>query len=205
MQKVGKCMLQTETQEYQKRIWTIPNVLSMVRLLLIPLIVWLYVGRQDYLWACAIYLASTGAVSFFVGRVLPKSWFQADRFPWKSYGFEKCGEFYRKLNIHKWQKKLPDMSRIFPQLMPVKALKVDYKDRLPEMIQETCVAEAVHAGLCITGLYALKICPGTGGKVMYGIYVLLFNLPFILIQRYNRPRLIRLDAKLQRSAKKCEP
>lgn len=33
--------------KYQKRILTIPNALSCVRLLLIPVIVWLYVVRKD--------------------------------------------------------------------------------------------------------------------------------------------------------------
>ncbi len=155
-------------------------------------------------WNCAIYLASTGAVSFLVGRILPKRWFQPDKFPWRSYGFEKSGDFYKKLKIHKWQKKLPDMSRVFPKMMPAKSLEGAYQSRLPEMIQETCVAEAVHTGLCVTGLYALEIYPGAGGTILYSIYVLLFNLPFVLIQRYNRPRLLRLNAKLQRSAEKCE-
>lgn len=38
-----------ETNKYQKRIITIPNILSFIRLCLIPVIVWLYLGKQDYL------------------------------------------------------------------------------------------------------------------------------------------------------------
>ena len=40
-----------------KQILTIPNLLSVFRILLIPLIVWLYCGKQDYLlavWSAAL-------------------------------------------------------------------------------------------------------------------------------------------------------
>ena len=40
--------------------------------------------------------------------------------------------------------------------------------------------------------------PGRGAALAWLVWFLLGNLPFILIQRYNRPRLIRLRALLQR-------
>ena len=44
---------------FQKnQILTIPNLLSLVRLLLIPLIVWLYVGQNHYLAAAAVIVLS---------------------------------------------------------------------------------------------------------------------------------------------------
>ena len=42
------------------------------------------------------------------------------------------------------------------------------------------------------------IWPGAGGIIVTVIYILLGNLPFIIIQRYNRPRLQRLYAMQQR-------
>ena len=39
----------TACDRYKKKIFTIPNVLSMVRICLIPIIVWLYLGKKDYL------------------------------------------------------------------------------------------------------------------------------------------------------------
>lgn len=50
----------------------------------------------------------------------------------------------------------------------------------------------------LLGLGALWLWPGWGGVVLWLIWFLLANLPFILIQRYNRPRLMRLHALLQR-------
>ena len=63
---------------------------------------------------CALYLAVTGIIAFLVGRIVPKSWFQEDRFPYRSYPVEQ--KLYRALRVKKWQSKVPDMSRIFPFL-----------------------------------------------------------------------------------------
>lgn len=157
-------------------------------------------------WKCACYIALTGVVSFFLGRVMPKKWFAEDRFPYKEYRFEKGGRIYEKLEIHKWQNRVPDMSKILPFLMPPKKLTGDYEERLPRMIQETCVAEFIHGLLCFSGLGCLFLWPGAGGVVVSLLNVFLFNLPFVLIQRYNRPRLIRLMHKCRerRSQKSCK-
>lgn len=141
---------------------------------------------------CCIYLALMGIISFFVGRLLPKRWFHPDRFPYRSYPFERNGRVYERLKIRSWQNKVPDMSRIVPKLMPAKRLTGDYKEKLPRMIQETCVAELIHSILCFTGFYCVWLWPGAGGLTVAVLHALFLNLPFILIQRYNRPRLMKL-------------
>lgn len=90
------------------------------------------------------------------------------------------------------------MSRLLPALMPAKKLTAETFADLPRMIQETCVAELIHVLLSVTGLACLAIWPGVGGAVVTAVYILLGNLPFIIIQRYNRPRLQRLLALQQR-------
>lgn len=151
---------------------------------------------------CASYFAFTGTLSFFIGRLIPKSLFKYDDFPFKSFDFEKDGKIYTKLSVQKWQNKVPDMSRLFKKLMPAKNLSggIDCT-RLSIMIKETCVAEAVHFILCVTGLFCFKILSGIKGALVYAIYVLLGNIPFIIIQRYNRPRLVRLFNRQQKAVK----
>jgi len=146
---------------------------------------------------CALYLALTGTAGFFAGRIVPKRWFKPETGWFRSFSFERNGAVYEKLGIRKWHNKVPDMSRILPGLMPAKALSGDYRDKLPVMIRETCVAELVHITVSIAGLRCLWLWPGIGGVAVTAINAVLLNLPFILIQRYNRPRLIRLQKKLQ--------
>lgn len=57
--------------KYKHKIITIPNILSLFRLLLIPVIVWLYVFRQDYLWTTAV-LALSGVTDIVDGIIARK-------------------------------------------------------------------------------------------------------------------------------------
>jgi len=42
-----------------------------------------------------------------------------------------------------------------------------------------------------------KLNEGPGVRLLTWMYILIGNLPFILIQRYNRPRLLRLLDRMQ--------
>lgn len=142
---------------------------------------------------CILYFAVTGILGFIAGRLIPKKWFRYDAPPYRCLPFEKEGAIYNKLKIKAWQNKVPDMSRIFPRLMPPKRLdpKADAA-ALRVMLQETCAAEFIHSALCITGLGCFFIRGSRYKGLFYILYVLLLNLPFIIIQRYNRPRLAKL-------------
>lgn len=145
---------------------------------------------------CIIYLAGIGILSFVVGRLLPKKWFDPQAFPYRAFPFEKDGALYRRLRIQKWQSRIPDMSRVFPGLMPPKALGgKPTKAQLDVMLRETCVAECIHALLCFGGLFCVWLWDGAGGVVAAVLYFL-GNIPFILVQRYNRPRLHRLYLRM---------
>ena len=58
-------------EKYKHKIITIPNLLSFFRLLLIPVIVWLYVGKRDPLWAC-ILLVLSGVTDIIDGIIARK-------------------------------------------------------------------------------------------------------------------------------------
>lgn len=147
-------------------------------------------------WYCVIYIAVLGILSFIIGRLLPKGWFHADRFPYKTAAGEQ--KIYQALRVKSWQSKVPDMSRLFRHIMPAKKMTAETVADIPRMLEETCVAELTHTLLSILGLAMLWLWPGWGGIIVTIIYILLGNVPFIIIQRYNRPRLQRLYAMQQR-------
>ena len=144
-----------------------------------------------------------GVLGFIAGRLMPKGWLMWDKAPWKSFSFEKNGKLYHAMGIRYWQNKVPDMSRIFPMLMPKKQLPKEVsEEKLVIMLRETCVAELVHWLLSIAGLRCLILWKGIGGVVVTLLYILFGNLPFIFIQRYNRPRLaVLLERKRKKAAK----
>lgn len=147
---------------------------------------------------CFLYLASIGLLSFFIGRILPKEWFCYDHPPYRAFSFEKGGRCYDTLKIRKWKDLVPDMSRIFPKLIPSKKLADSPNAELIElMLQETCIAECIHVMLGILGFVCVGLWPGFGGWSIAFIFLVIGNIPFCLIQRYNRPKLVRLLSKLR--------
>ena len=55
--------------KYKDKVITIPNILSFSRLLLIPVIVWLYVVRENPLWT-AVVLTLSGITDIADGIIL---------------------------------------------------------------------------------------------------------------------------------------
>lgn len=143
-------------------------------------------------FSCAIYLIILGILCFPFGRLLKKHDFNFQQFPFASFSFERDGKVYEQIGIRKWQKIAPDISRMAPSVIPKKAIDARMTSaEIYNMIQETCVAEVTHVLLCIAAVVPLWIWPGVGGMLFCVLDISLGNLPFILIQRYNRPRLLR--------------
>lgn len=59
--------MQNEKKDYRKKILTIPNVLSMFRIMLIPLIIWLYLTENA--WWTAITLTVSGLTDIVDGFI----------------------------------------------------------------------------------------------------------------------------------------
>lgn len=62
---------ETNPSPYQHKIFTIPNLLSLFRMALIPIIVWLYVGREKHIWATAL-IALSGLTDIVDGKIARK-------------------------------------------------------------------------------------------------------------------------------------
>lgn len=153
--------------------------------------------RYTKMCMCFAYLVMISFLAFLVGRILPYRWFHYDRFPYKPLPFEKDGKVYLRLKINRWQKKMPDMSKIVPKLIPPKRMADPSVESITVLIKETCIAELIHAVFALVGLGGLWIWPGWGGFLFVFLYIFLGHVPFILIQRYNRPRLVKLMNRLE--------
>ena len=146
-----------------------------------------------------LYLCFISVLAFPLGRLIPKEWVHYERFPYLPYKWEDNGKIYGKLEIRRWMNKLPDMSRIFPSVMKRRELTGNYTSNdVRELLDETCVAEFIHTVLCFLGLFCMDLWPGSGGMIFYIFFVTVFQLPYILIQRYNRPRLAKVYRRMTR-------
>jgi len=147
---------------------------------------------------CILYMGILGIAAYPVGRLISKLDPDPDGYLFRSRAWELEGRIYEKLHIRNWQARIPDVSKYLGRWMPQKKLQIGFTaETVRTMIRETCTAEVIHNLLNIAGLYLLNLWSGIGGIVMYLIYVIFGNIPFILVQRYNRPRLKNLLTHLE--------
>lgn len=128
-------------------------------------------------------------------RILPSNFFSSNKFIYKPRKWEKNGNFYvRVLKIKKWKDKLPQF--VAKEGFSKKNLNTSdiSKEYLERFILETCRAEWNHLMCCMYGVVSFFI--------NYQFYAILFsiipiaaNLPFLVIQRFNRLRLVKLADK----------
>lgn len=146
---------------------------------------------------CILYIPVVGLFSQFIGVKLPRRWFHPDRFPYASYKWENQGKIYNKLYVYKWKDILPDMSKISRRMVPKNIGPMRRTSQhVQRLVLETCVAELVHLVLFLMSVIIYWINP-TGLGAAIAIVYALTHIPFIIIQRYNRPTLVRLAERLK--------
>lgn len=123
---------------------------------------------------------------------IPDSWYACTQRGFESQKWEKNGALWQNLfGIRNWKKFLPDGSAIVKDAYNKTHLHSINPDSLKKFILETKRAELTHWGLILPSFLFFIWNPPWAGFLMI-IYALIANIPFILTQRYNRPRLERL-------------
>ena len=152
-----------------------------------------------------IYVIAIGIVAHYIGESIPANCFHYNRFPYRTWRWEYDGKIYDRLQIRKWKDALPDMSRVMRDMVPKRLGKCPTSALAWRLVRETCRAEIVHIGLCMCAPVIYFFWWNRIG-VCLALLTVLGNLPFILIQRYNRPTLVRLAERLEirEERKRCE-
>lgn len=154
---------------------------------------------MDFLY-CILFLLASGILVFFIGRALPRKWILENKFPYRSFKFERNGSIYEKINIRKWKDKLPDasviISKIIPNFMKKKRVENGSASEFQILVKESCIAEMTHFFAAMIGFACLAIWKGLGGAIISVLYFL-WNMIFIVMQRYNRPRYLKMIEMLE--------
>lgn len=146
-----------------------------------------------------LYVSALGIAAHFVGEAFDRERFDENAYPFACRRWEQGGKIYRRLGIRQWKDKMPDMSRIMPDMFPKKLTDATSPQMVRRLIKETCVAEFIHNCLSILffiGIWLIYDCSLKGFAL--GGFAVLCNLPYVIIQRYNRPMLVRYLEKLER-------
>ncbi|MBQ8637049.1 MAG: hypothetical protein IJ423_03560 [Clostridia bacterium] len=118
---------------------------------------------------------------------------------------EREMNFYRQIRLPKWKDKLPQHNADFEKRHLPKEITKDY---LLKYIFVTCRAEIIHYVTGIVGYLSLFFSfLSENVEYWYDVYMtiatamMIGNIPFSMIQRYNRYRLKRLLKSMEHKRK----
>ncbi len=103
--------------------------------------------------------------------------------------FEK--KLYKRLKVKNWKDKMPTYS---PDTFSLE------KHSLDEIVRSTCVSELVHEVIVVFSFVPLLFSLVWGTFAVFlitSVIAAVFDCSFVIMQRYNRPRLVRLLGRKQ--------
>ena len=135
------------------------------------------------------------ALTGYAAHRLPDHRLARDGWLLRQRGFEDGGRWYRRrLRIHRWKDRLPDAGGLFAGGTSKRRLPAYDVAGLEAFARETRRAELTHWWALSCGPLFILWNPPLAATLLvtYGVLV---NLPFIVIQRYNR---FRIESVLRR-------
>lgn len=123
---------------------------------------------------------------------IPDQWFKQHQHLFRTWKWERKGQIWNDIfQIRKWKKKLPDASLLIKAAFSKKSLQGATTASFKKFIIETQRGELTHWLSMLPAPLFFIWNPKWAGMLIL-IYAFFSNVPFILVQRYNRPRLIRM-------------
>lgn len=141
-----------------------------------------------FMFGGTVFLFAVEALVAWVLHAMPKKWFCWKKRIFKVSKFER--KFLDKMQIKKWKDKVPEVG----QVCDFKKNKINsFEEKyLKTFLIETCYAEVIHIAMLLCGFLVLIFVP-FAEFFNYSFWLILINallnIPPILIQRYNRPKL----------------
>ena len=112
--------------------------------------------------------------------------------------WEQPGLIYEKVfAIKLWKDRLPDAAGWFRSGFPKASLRARTPDYYERFLRETWRGELVH-WLALFAIPVFALWNPPWAVAVNAVYAMAANLPCLLVQRYNRGRLLRLPPLAQR-------
>lgn len=101
-------------------------------------------------------------------------------------------KLYKLIRVRAWKKHLPTYS---PDTFDTSQKTVK------ELVGATCQAEIVHEIIILLSLLPIALIPFLGGAaamIITSVLAMLYDSLFVILQRYNRPKLVRVMGRFQK-------
>lgn len=144
----------------------------------------------------SVWAVSGVAAGWFMGRRSVDRFTRDNRIT-RLRRVEDGGRLYRRIGVHRWKDRLPEAGR-FAGGMSKRKLPGTDSPALQRFAAETRRAELTH-WLAMTPILVFPLWNPAWLVGVMAIYALVSNLPCILVQRFNRARIDRVVAHLDRA------
>lgn len=135
-------------------------------------------------------------ISAYGVRILPKKFYYTCKL-FQHKKFER--KIYKTIKIKNWKTKVPELGILlgFQKRYLEKDINKEY---LEKFIMESYYAELGHYLMGLLGFLIIFVNPPEYliFSLICSVLNLFGNLPFSLIQRYNRPRLVRILNRIEK-------
>lgn len=132
-------------------------------------------------------------------RKLPKRWFDYNNKIYQVKDSER--NFYKKIQVHKWKDKIPEAGQT-ANFKKDHIYNPDSMEYIEKFLLETCYGSVLHLGCIISALLFSFL-----GLLWHGFFTMTFPIAIVysilnvlsfIIQRYNRPRLVKKLERMKR-------
>jgi glycosyl-4,4'-diaponeurosporenoate acyltransferase len=131
----------------------------------------------------------------YVAHRRPAAAFDPMRLPYRLMRWERDGRSYERIRIRRWKDRLPEAGEVFDGGFSKRHLASRDLEYLDRFAVETCRAEFAHwAMMALVPIWFVLFVPLVA--ILNVGYALGANLPCLLVQRFNRARLLRIRARL---------
>jgi glycosyl-4,4'-diaponeurosporenoate acyltransferase len=130
---------------------------------------------------------------------LPIDRFNPQKSFYQTHKWEKGGEIYEKIfHVRSWKKFIPSGAAVYPNTFKLKKLPSYSFEYLNTWLKESCRAEFCHWVMILPGfLFFLWNSVEVGWWMV--AYAVANNLVPIVMQRFNRPRVRKMLAQVQKN------
>ena len=130
----------------------------------------------------------------YVAHRRPAETFDPTRWHYRLRGWERGGRVYERIGIRRWKDRLPEAGAVFTGGFSKRRLASRDRSYVDRFLAETCRAEFAHwTMMALTPIWFVLFDPLVG--VLNVLYALGANLPCLIVQRFNRGRLLRVQAR----------
>ncbi|MGX0401870.1 glycosyl-4,4'-diaponeurosporenoate acyltransferase CrtO family protein [Staphylococcus pasteuri] len=133
-----------------------------------------------------------------LGTRISYKFLEKDNKYFRSWNIEQEGQLWQQLvKVQYWKDHLPDGQNLNPNISSKATFDLSKNmNDIQRFILETRRAEVVHLLSIFPVIAFFKASKSV--KMINFIYVIIANVPCMIVQRYNRPKLIRIYNKLQK-------